>query len=66
MKRPDWAISNLVWLKIILIISWEGHDENDRALGRGYASLKENIIEGRLYFHLGGDSWFKAERKNEL
>jgi hypothetical protein len=43
--------------------SWLGQDENDLAMGRGHATLKENILEGRFYFHLGDDSWFKAERK---
>ena len=45
--------------------SWEGQDENNPAFGRGNASLEGNFIEGRLYFHLGDDSWFKAERKKE-
>ena len=42
--------------------SWEGQDENDSALGRGWAVLKDDALEGRLYFHLGDDSWFKAKR----
>ena len=45
--------------------SWEGQDENDLAMGRGHATLKENMLEGRFYFHLGDDSWFRAERKSE-
>jgi len=46
-----------------LEFSWEGQDENDPDLGRGYVTLNEDSIEGRLYFHMGDDSWFKAERK---
>ncbi len=42
--------------------SWEGQDENDPVHGRGYATLKSDIVEGRLYFHMGDNSWFRAER----
>ncbi len=45
-----------------LEFSWEGQDENDPALGRGWAIIKEDQIEGRFYFHLGNNSWFKANR----
>ena len=41
--------------------SWEGQDENDDATGRGWAIIKNNHLEGRFYFHLGDDSWFKAK-----
>ena len=42
--------------------TWEGQDENDEALGRGWAIIKNNHIEGRFYFHLGDDSWFTAQK----
>lgn len=45
-----------------LEFSWEGQDENDDALGRGWASVKNDHLEGRFYFHLGEDSWFKAKK----
>ena len=45
-----------------LEFTWEGQDENDEALGRGWAIIKNNHIEGRFYFHLGDDSWFKAQK----
>lgn len=45
-----------------LEFSWQGHDENDEASGRGWTVIKNDQIEGRLYFHLGDDSWFKAKR----
>jgi hypothetical protein len=45
-----------------LEFSWEGSDENDQALGRGWAVLNGDYLEGRLYFHLGDNSWFKAKR----
>jgi hypothetical protein len=45
-----------------LEFSWEGQDENDETLGRGWAIIKNNYIEGRFYFHLGDDSEFKAKK----
>ncbi|MBL7224997.1 MAG: hypothetical protein ISS59_02580 [Desulfobacteraceae bacterium] len=45
-----------------LDFSWEGQDENDKALGRGWAAIKNDHLEGRFYFHLGDNSWFKAKK----
>ena len=45
-----------------LEFSWEGQDENDDALGRGWAAIKDDYLEGRFYFHLGDSSWFKAKK----
>ena len=45
-----------------LEFSWEGQDENDVAIGRGWAVLQNDHLEGRIYFHLGDDSRFKAKR----
>ena len=45
-----------------LKFSWEGQDENDVAIGRGWAAIQNDRLEGRIYFHLGDDSWFKAKR----
>jgi hypothetical protein len=45
-----------------LEFSWEGSDENDSALGRGWALIIKDHLEGRFYFHLGENSWFKAKR----
>jgi hypothetical protein len=41
----------------------EGQDEMDGALGRGWAFLNGNFLEGRFYFHLGDDSAFRAKKK---
>jgi hypothetical protein len=42
--------------------SWEGEDEGDAVSGRGWACLVDDTtIEGRLFFHLGDDSAFRAE-----
>jgi hypothetical protein len=43
--------------------SWEGETENDPACGRGWAVIKEGELHGRLYIHLGDDSWFRAVRE---
>ena len=42
--------------------SWEGNDECDPATGRGWAALAGECLEGRLFFHMGDDSAFSAER----
>jgi hypothetical protein len=44
--------------------SWEGADQGNLRSGRGSAFLSESggNLEGHLYFHLGDDSAFRAER----
>ncbi len=42
--------------------SWEGADEGDSALGRGWAMLCDGRLEGRWYFHRGDDSAFVATK----
>jgi hypothetical protein len=43
--------------------SWEGTDEGDQASGRGWAALQDNgALHGHIYFYLGDDSAFRAER----
>lgn len=40
---------------------WEGDD--DAAHGRGWATLTDDgSVHGRLYFHMGDDSGFRAVR----
>jgi len=42
--------------------SWEGNDEMDPASGRGWATVgADGSLEGRIYFHMGDDSAFRAE-----
>jgi hypothetical protein len=45
-----------------LEFSWEGNDECDPTCGRGWALIEDDELHGRLYFHLGDDSWFRASR----
>jgi len=41
--------------------SWEGHDDSDPAHGRGWATLMDDgSLHGRIYFHMGDDSDFRA------
>ena len=42
--------------------SWEGGNDRDRACGRGWATLTpDGSLEGRIFLHMGDDSWFRAE-----
>jgi hypothetical protein len=42
--------------------SWEGQDDADESLGRGWAILRDGKLEGRWFFHRGDDSWFLATK----
>jgi hypothetical protein len=45
--------------------SWQGADEGDEVSGRGWAALNaDGTLEGHIYFYLGDDSAFRAERLN--
>ena len=47
-------------------LSWQGSDEGDDASGRGWAALNlDGTLEGHIYFHLGDESGFRAERFTE-
>ena len=61
--RIDYRIETVGWIKR-LEFSWEGQDENHEALGRGWAVVNGGCLEGRILFHLGDYSSFKAKRSN--
>lgn len=43
--------------------SWEGNDDGDPASGRGWAETTEDgTLHGRIFFHMGDDSGFRASR----
>ena len=43
--------------------SWEGSDEGDEVSGRGWAAVADDgALEGRIFFHDGDDSGFRAVR----
>lgn len=46
-----------------LEFSWEGSDEMDPVLGRGWAIIKEGQLHGKLFFHDGDDSGFIAVKQ---
>ena len=48
-----------------LEFTWAGHDEGDPVCGRGWAVIDGDVLHGRLYFHVGDDSWFKAIKGNK-
>ncbi|MBI1865718.1 MAG: hypothetical protein HYR98_08350 [Nitrospirae bacterium] len=43
--------------------SFHGFDEGDEVIGRGWAILKGEQLQGRLFFHQGDDSSFVAQRQ---
>ncbi len=42
--------------------TWEGNDEMERAMGRGWAVLDGEELNGMIFFHQGDESEFVAER----
>lgn len=42
--------------------SWTGMDEMTDVGGRGHAAVSDDELTGRIYFHLGDDSAFRAIR----
>ncbi|OGJ86704.1 MAG: hypothetical protein A2487_12350 [Candidatus Raymondbacteria bacterium RifOxyC12_full_50_8] len=47
-----------------LEFSWEGNSEMDDANGRGLAHIEDDgYMFGKITFHLGDRSWFRAKRK---
>jgi len=45
-----------------LEFSWEGSDDADPACGRGRATIESGELHGKIYFHCGDESWFKAKK----
>jgi hypothetical protein len=43
--------------------SFQGFDEGDEVMGRGWAILQGTQLQGRLFFHQGDDSSFVAQRE---
>jgi hypothetical protein len=57
----DWRISEVD--RFDVEFTWDGNDEGDHVTGRGWATLEDDgVLRGHLYFHLGDDSAFRAER----
>ena len=45
-------------------VSWEGRNDADPTCGRGWATIEDDRIVGRLFFHNGDDSAFLAVRES--
>lgn len=43
--------------------SWDGNDEMDAAQGRGWAVLKDDELQGMIFFYGGDSSGFVAKQK---
>ena len=48
--------------KVRIEFSWEGQDDLDPAIGRGWALIEDEELQGRIFFHMGDDSAFRAIR----
>jgi len=43
--------------------SWQGHDDNDDACGRGWGIIEgDSKLRGRIFIHQADDSGFTAKR----
>jgi hypothetical protein len=42
--------------------SFEGYDEYDPVSGRGWVIIENDTLTGKIFFHAGDDSEFKAKR----
>jgi hypothetical protein len=40
--------------------TWQGEDDMSPACGRGWAVITKDELHGRIFFHLGDDSGFRA------
>ena len=45
-----------------LEFTWDGSDEMDPVSGRGWITFKDKGLYGKIYFHMGENSWFKAKK----
>ena len=59
--RLDYSIEKINGLER-LEFSWEGCDESDPVSGRGWVIIEGGLLTGKIYFHLGDSSWFKAKK----
>ena len=46
----------------VLGFSWDGSDESEQVCGRGWIRVNGKQMEGHIFFHLGDDSRFTAEK----
>lgn len=46
--------------------SWAGEDDMNPESGRGWATITNDQIHGRIYIHLGDDSAFRAVKQSSV
>ena len=46
--------------------TFEGFDEGDEVSGRGWSAMQGDRLEGRVQFHQGDESGFKAQKAAQL
>ncbi len=54
--RDNTGVTFIEW-------SWEGQNDTDPGCGRGWATLANGELVGRIFIHCGDDSAFKATRQ---
>ncbi len=42
--------------------TWDGNDETEHVFGRGWAMIEGDELCGMIFFHLGDESGFTAQR----
>jgi len=55
----DWHLENVGGMSRIAF-SWEGGDEMDPASASGWAQIGNEEMQGRIFFHQGDESAFRA------
>lgn len=60
----DWRVEDTK-SRQKLEFTFEGFDEGDPVSGRGWATISGPEMTGRICFHDGDESGFKAKRKKE-
>jgi hypothetical protein len=61
--RLDWRLGERGGAMAVEF-SWEGQDEGDDVMGRGWAVLRDEALEVRWFFHQGDETWFRAKRQS--
>lgn len=51
--------------KPVVEFSWEGHDESEAILGRGWLVLEGDQLKGMVYMHFGDESGIVLKREPE-
>jgi hypothetical protein len=48
-----------------LEFTWAGQDEGDPVCGRGWAVIDCNKLNGKIFFHMGDETWLKAKKSTK-